>query len=44
MLNLPLYPTYYNYMRGLNQRGAKILGGVPILKTVIRKRSQVVYG
>ncbi len=32
LLNLPLYPTYYNYMRGLNQRGAKILGGVPILK------------
>jgi hydroxyacylglutathione hydrolase len=29
---LPLYPTYYKYMRGLNQRGAKILGGVPILK------------
>ncbi|MFN8384945.1 MAG: rhodanese-like domain-containing protein [Anaerolineales bacterium] len=32
LLNLPLYPTYYNYMRGLNQRGAKIIGGVPILK------------
>ncbi len=29
---LPLYPTYYKYMRGLNQQGAKILGGVPILK------------
>lgn len=32
LLNLPAYPTYYKYMRGLNQRGAKILGGVPILK------------
>ncbi len=30
--NLPLYPTYYKYMRGLNQRGAKILAGVPVLK------------
>lgn len=32
LMNLPAYPTYYKYMRGLNQRGAKILGGVPILK------------
>lgn len=30
--NLPAYPTYYKYMRGLNQNGAKILGGVPVLK------------
>jgi hydroxyacylglutathione hydrolase len=29
---LPSYPTYYKYMREVNQRGAKILGGVPILK------------
>ncbi|NJN79574.1 MAG: MBL fold metallo-hydrolase [Anaerolineales bacterium] len=29
---LPNYPTYYKYMRGLNQNGAKILGGVPVLK------------
>ncbi len=29
---LPAYPTYYKYMRAINQRGAKILGGVPILK------------
>ena len=29
---LPAYPTYYKYMRALNQKGAKILGGVPILK------------
>lgn len=29
---LPSYPTYYKYMRGINQRGAKILGGVPLLK------------
>lgn len=32
LMNLPAYPTYYKYMRGLNQQGAKILGGVPILK------------
>jgi hydroxyacylglutathione hydrolase len=31
-LNLPIYPTYYRYMRELNQKGAKILGGVPVLK------------
>lgn len=29
---LPAYPTYYKYMRGLNQSGTKILGGVPVLK------------
>lgn len=29
---LPSYPTYYKYMREINQRGAKILGSVPILK------------
>ncbi len=32
LTGLPNYPTYYKYMRGLNQNGAKILGGVPILK------------
>jgi hydroxyacylglutathione hydrolase len=29
---LPSYPAYYKYMREINQRGAKILGGVPVLK------------
>jgi hydroxyacylglutathione hydrolase len=29
---LPSYPTYYKYMRAINQQGARILGGVPILK------------
>jgi hydroxyacylglutathione hydrolase len=28
---LPSYPTYYKYMREINQKGAKILGGVPVL-------------
>jgi hydroxyacylglutathione hydrolase len=28
---LSSYPTYYKYMRGINQKGAKILGGVPVL-------------
>ena len=32
LMGLPSYPTYYKYMRPLNQRGARILGGVPILK------------
>lgn len=32
LTGLPLYPTYYKYMREINQRGAKILGGVPVLK------------
>lgn len=32
LTGLPAYPTYYKYMRGLNQQGAKILGGVPVLK------------
>jgi hydroxyacylglutathione hydrolase len=29
---LPSYPTYYKYLREINQRGARILGGVPVLK------------
>ena len=29
---LPSYPTYYKYMRAINQRGPRILGGVPVLK------------
>ena len=28
---LPSYPTYYKYMRNVNQRGPEILGGVPVL-------------
>jgi hydroxyacylglutathione hydrolase len=32
LTGLPLYPTYYKYMRELNQKGARILGGLPILK------------
>ena len=29
---LPSYPIYYKYMRGINQRGPKVLGGIPVLK------------
>lgn len=29
---LPSYPTYFKYLRSLNQRGPALLGGVPILK------------
>jgi len=32
LMGLPAYPTYYKYMRGINQKGGKLLGGVPILK------------
>lgn len=32
LTGLPSYPTYYKYMREINQKGAKILGGVPVLK------------
>ncbi len=32
LTGLPSYPTYYKYMRSINQKGAGILGGVPILK------------
>ena len=32
LTGLPNYPTYYKYMRELNQKGARILGSIPILK------------
>ena len=32
LTGLPSYPTYYKYMREINQKGAKVLGGVPVLK------------
>lgn len=32
LTGLPSYPTYYRYMREVNQKGARILGGAPILK------------
>jgi hydroxyacylglutathione hydrolase len=32
LIGLPAYPTYYKYMRAINQKGGKLLGGVPILK------------
>ena len=32
LMGLPSYPTYYKYMREVNQRGPKILGGIPVLK------------
>lgn len=32
LTGLPSYPTYYKYMREINQKGGRILGGVPILK------------
>jgi hydroxyacylglutathione hydrolase len=32
LTGLPSFPTYYKHMRGINQKGPKILGGVPVLK------------
>ena len=32
LMGLPSYPTYYKYMRAINQQGAKVLGGIPLLK------------
>jgi hydroxyacylglutathione hydrolase len=32
LTGLSSYPTYYKYMRAINQKGPKILGGVPVLK------------
>ena len=34
LAGLPSYPTYYKYMRDINQRGAPVLGGVPVLKAL----------
>jgi hydroxyacylglutathione hydrolase len=32
--NLPSYPTYFKYLRSINQRGPAILGGIPVLKAL----------
>lgn len=32
LTGLSSYPTYYKYLRPINQKGAKILGGIPVLK------------
>jgi hydroxyacylglutathione hydrolase len=32
LTGLPSYPIYYKYMREINQKGAKILGGIPMLR------------
>jgi hydroxyacylglutathione hydrolase len=34
LMGMPSYPTYYKYMREINQRGARILGGVPALNSL----------
>lgn len=31
LTGLPNYPTYYRYMRSINQKGGRLLGGVPQL-------------
>ncbi len=44
--NLPSYPTYFNYLRALNQLGAEILRGVPVLKPLAPQavRTQMAQG
>jgi hydroxyacylglutathione hydrolase len=32
LAGLSSYPTYYKFMRAINQKGAKIFGGIPVLK------------
>lgn len=32
LAGLPSFPAYYKYMRAINQKGARVLGGLPILK------------
>jgi rhodanese-related sulfurtransferase len=32
LAGLPSYPAYYKYLRGINQKGPRILGGIPVLK------------
>jgi hydroxyacylglutathione hydrolase len=32
LMGLPSFPTYYKYMRDINQRGPRILGGLPVLE------------
>jgi hydroxyacylglutathione hydrolase len=32
LTDLPSYPTYYKYLRDVNRKGAKIFGGVPLLR------------
>ena len=31
LTSMPSYPTYFHHMRGLNQRGPRVLGGLPTL-------------
>jgi len=44
LAGLPSYPTYYKYMRGVNQKGARILGGVPILKPLSASEVKAMMG
>jgi len=40
LTGLPSYPTYYKYMREINQKGAKILGGIPVLEPFSPKEAR----
>jgi hydroxyacylglutathione hydrolase len=41
---LSSYPMYYKYMRAINQKGAKILGGIPVLKPLSASEVRVLMG
>jgi hydroxyacylglutathione hydrolase len=41
LTGLPSYPNYYKYMRAINQKGAKILGGIPVLKPLSAREVKV---
>lgn len=41
LTGLPSYPIYYKFMREINQRGAKILGGIPVLEPLSAEEVKV---
>jgi hydroxyacylglutathione hydrolase len=38
--NLPDYPTYFRYMRAINQRGPRVLNGLPVLEPLSPEKVQ----
>ena len=40
LTNLPSYPAYYKFMRAVNQKGAEILGGLPVLTPLLAEEVQ----
>jgi len=44
--DLPSYPTYFQYMRPINQQGPRVLGGIPVLEPLSPEavRQQMMQG